>query len=130
MDAIPDEDAALVEQVIARVPKLAGPAEPPARIHGDLWQGNLCGQPTATSGSSMRRPPTTVTVRPTSRCSQLFGAPLLADILAAYDAAFPLSTGWRDRIALHQLHPLLIHAVLFGGHYGARAGAAARAALG
>jgi fructosamine-3-kinase len=45
---------------------------------------------------------------------------------AAYDEAFPLADGWRDRIALHQLHPLLVHAVLFGGHYVAQAAAAAR----
>lgn len=56
----------------------------------------------------------------------LFGAPHLASIVAAYDEAFPLQDGWRERIPLHQLHPLLVHAVLFGGGYGARVGAAAR----
>jgi len=32
-------------------------------------------------------------------------------------------------LPLHQLHPLLVHARMFGGGYIARAGAAARAAL-
>ena len=34
-------DAKTVETVIDRIADLAGPREPPARIHGDLWSGNL-----------------------------------------------------------------------------------------
>jgi fructosamine-3-kinase len=45
---------------------------------------------------------------------------------AAYDESFPLADGWRDRVALHQLHPLLVHCVLFGGGYVDQALAAAR----
>ena len=59
----------------------------------------------------------------------LFGAPHLDTVLAAYDEAFPLADGWRERVALHQVFPLLVHAVLFGRGYAARAAAAARAAL-
>jgi fructosamine-3-kinase len=44
---------------------------------------------------------------------------------AAYQETFPLAPGWEDRVALHQIHPLLVHAVLFGGHYGNQAIAAA-----
>ena len=51
---------------------------------------------------------------------------LLAVGLAAYaDASAHLPSGWRDLVPLHQLHPLLVHAVLFGGGYGDRAVAAA-----
>jgi fructosamine-3-kinase len=59
----------------------------------------------------------------------LFGAPQLDRILAVYDEAAPLAPGWRQRVGLHQLFPLLVHAVLFGSGYGTSAGAAARAAL-
>ena len=59
----------------------------------------------------------------------LFGAPHLSRLLDAYDEAAPLQPGWEDRAPLHQLHPLLVHAALFGGGYGARAGAAARGLL-
>jgi fructosamine-3-kinase len=59
----------------------------------------------------------------------LFGAPHLSRLLNAYDEAAPLATGWRGRVPLHQLHPLLVHAMLFGGSYGSRAGAAARSLL-
>lgn len=56
----------------------------------------------------------------------LFGLPHLDVVLAAYDEVAPLADGWRERVDLHQLFPLLVHAVLFGGGYGAQAVAAAR----
>ncbi len=59
----------------------------------------------------------------------LFGVPHLQRVIDAYDEAAPLADGWRDRVGLHQLHPLLVHATLFGGTYGARAAAAAQGLL-
>ena len=59
----------------------------------------------------------------------LFGTPHLQRVLDAYDEAAPLADGWQERVALHQLHPLLVHAVMFGGTYGARAAAAAQSLL-
>ena len=47
-------------------------------------------------------------------------------VLAAYEEIAPLTDGWRDRLELYQLLPLLIHALLFGGSYSARAEQAAR----
>jgi fructosamine-3-kinase len=55
----------------------------------------------------------------------LFGLPHLPRVLEAYAEASPLADGWPDRVALHQLFPLLVHACLFGGGYGARAAEAA-----
>ena len=51
----------------------------------------------------------------------LFGLPHLPRVMQAYDEAHPLADGWEDRLALHQLFPLLVHACMFGGGYGARA---------
>ncbi|WP_369640163.1 fructosamine kinase family protein, partial [Nocardia sp. JMUB6875] len=59
----------------------------------------------------------------------LFGAPHLDRILGAYQEITPLSSGWRHRIPLHQLHPLLVHVVLFGASYRGMLLAAAAAAL-
>ena len=59
----------------------------------------------------------------------LFGAPYLGRILAAYAEAAPLAGGWRSRVPLHQLHPLLVHVCLFGAAYRGPALSAARAAL-
>lgn len=59
----------------------------------------------------------------------LFGAPYLDRIMAAYAEAAPLADGWRARVPLHQLHPLLVHVCLFGAGYRAATVDAARAAL-
>lgn len=123
---ISPEDGEAVESVVRRIVKLAGPDEPPARLHGDLWSGNLVwGQdslvwvvdPAAYGGH-----------RETDLAMlALFGCPQLPRVLDAYQDAAPLAHGWEDRVPLHQLFPLLAHAVMFGGGYGARAGDAARA---
>jgi fructosamine-3-kinase len=55
------------------------------------------------------------------------GTPYLERILAAYDEAYPLAEGWRERVPLHQLHLLLVHAALFGGAYRSSVMAAVRA---
>ncbi|GAA0620203.1 fructosamine kinase family protein [Sporichthya brevicatena] len=121
-------DAALVEQVLAVLPAVAGPAEPPALLHGDLWAGNV--HWSAAGPAYLIDPAVHGGHRETDLAMlALFGCPLLERILAAYGEAFPLGDGWRDRVALHQLHPVVVHAALFGGGYGAQAGRLARAVL-
>ncbi|MFL6133372.1 MAG: fructosamine kinase family protein [Nocardioidaceae bacterium] len=130
---ITDSDATAVERVANRIDDLAGPAEPPARLHGDLWSGNLVWgrdgrvwvvDPAAYGGH-----------RETDLAMLgLFGCPQLERVLSAYHEVSPLADGWTERMPLHQLFPLLVHACLFGWGssgrgYGARAGAAARSLL-
>ena len=88
-------------------------------MHGDLWSGNVHvdGQgrpwlidPAAYGGHR----------EVDLAMLHLFGAPRPA-VVAAYEEALPLADGWRDRLALWQLEPLLAHAVMFGGGYGASA---------
>ena len=123
------EQRHVVEQVCARIDDLAGPAEPPARIHGDLWSGNLVwgadGEVWLVDAASAHGGHRETDLAMLA----LFSAPHLDTIVAAYQEVAPLADGWRRRASLHQLHPLLAHATLFGGGYGARAAAAARAAL-
>ena len=159
---------------------------PPARIHGDLWSGNLIWTDTPenlpadiadiadaavsradaavsradaavsradTAGSrpdaAVSRADTAGTARLTAPVRAvlidpaahgghpetdlamlaLFGAPHLGRILAAYQEVSPLSDGWRECVNLHQLHPVMLHAVLFGGGYVSRARALAEAYL-
>ncbi len=59
----------------------------------------------------------------------LFGCPQLDAIVSAYDQTHPLAAGWRDRIPLHQLHPLAVHAAGHGPSYGSALGRAAQATL-
>ena len=47
----------------------------------------------------------------------LFGFPFLREVIAGYEEVSPLADGWRERVALHQLSPLLLHCELFGGWY-------------
>jgi fructosamine-3-kinase len=96
----------------------------PARLHGDLWSGNVMWTPT---GAVLIDPAAHGGHRETDLAQlALFGAPHLEAVVAGYEEVHPLADGWRDRVAAHQLHILLVHAVLFGGGYGAQALAAAR----
>lgn len=109
-------EARLLDRVADRV--AAGEFDtddPPARIHGDLWSGNLLW--TAT-GAVLIDPAAHGGHREADLAMlALFGAPELPRILDAYDAEWPLQEGWRTRQALHQLYPLLAHVVLFGSGY-------------
>ena len=114
---------AAMERVCDRMAELAGPPEPPARLHGDLWSGNVLWSaarpyiidPIAYGG---HREVDLAMLR-------LFGSPG-PRFLAAYESVSPLAPGHADRVPLYQLFPLLVHAVLFGGAYGASAERAAR----
>jgi fructosamine-3-kinase len=125
--ALSSADVSLVETVVERIGELAGPPEPPSRIHGDLWSGNVLWSggrawlidPAAHGGH-----------RETDLAMlALFGAPHLDHVLLGYAQTNPPADGWRDRVPLHQLHPLLVHACLFGSSYAGEVRAAASAAL-
>jgi fructosamine-3-kinase len=101
--------------------------EPPARIHGDLWSGNLLWD---ARGGVLIDPAAHGGHRETDLAMlALFGAPFLDDLVAGYDDARPLRAGWRDRIPLHQLHPLAVHAAGHGRAYGVALTEAARATV-
>ncbi|MGV3525828.1 MAG: fructosamine kinase family protein [Candidatus Sericytochromatia bacterium] len=101
-------------RLLERLPDLI-PEEPPALLHGDLWSGNLLsdagGQPTLIDPAvyyGHREAELAFT--------RLFGG-FAADFYASYQAAFPLQEGWRERIDLFNLYPLLVHLLLFGRSY-------------
>ena len=124
--SISSVDAADVEQALKLLEQLV-PEEGPARLHGDLWSGNCIW---ALDAVWLIDPAAHGGHRETDLAMlALFGFPFLDRVLAAYDETTPLATGWRERVAVHQLWPLLVHAALFGGDYGARAGQAARSLL-
>lgn len=127
-NALTAGEAATIETAMRRIHDLAGPTEPPARIHGDLWSGNMVWG--ADGNVWLIDPAAHGGHRETDLAMlSMFGAPHLQRILDAYTEATPLADGWQDRLALHQLHPLLVHAVLFGGTYGSRAAQAAQSLL-
>jgi fructosamine-3-kinase len=125
---IDTDDRQAVEDVVRRLTDLAGPAEPPARLHGDLWSGNVLWS--ADSGPVLIDPAAHGGHRESDLAMlALFGLPHLQRVVAAYEEETPLADGWEDRQPLHQLFPLLVHAASFGGGYGAQAGDAARRLL-
>ena len=121
--ALTAQESAAIDVVVGRLSALL-PEEPPSRLHGDLWNGNvLWGQegrvtlidPAAYGGHR----------EVDIAMLALFGLPHLPRMMEAYEEVRPLAEGWEDRLGLHQLFPLLVHACLFGGGYGARAAATA-----
>ncbi|MFC8731248.1 fructosamine kinase family protein [Luteimicrobium sp. NPDC057192] len=103
--------------------------EAPARVHGDLWSGNVLwahGEAESVAGASGPDEVEAVLIDPAAHGGHreadlamlaLFGAPHLDAVLAAYHAEHALARGWRHRVVVHQLYPVAVHAVLFGGGY-------------
>lgn len=125
--AVEPADQRSVERLCAELGRVAGPPQPPAVIHGDLWSGNVHW---SAEGRAHLIDPAAQGGHPETDLAllELFGCPQLTRILAAYEEVRPLD-GRAARVPLHQLQHLLVHAALFGSGYGARCGAAARAAL-
>jgi fructosamine-3-kinase len=108
-----------LETVADRLERFGAADEPPARLHGDLWAGNRV----------VDRSGTSWLIDPAAHgghrefdlaMMRLFGG-FGEGCFAAYDEVHPLADGWRERVTLHQIAPLVVHAVKFGGGYVAAA---------
>jgi fructosamine-3-kinase len=117
----------MIGEVADRLAEIGGPTEPPARLHGDLWAGNRL----------VDRSGTSWLIDPAAHgghrefdlaMMRLFGGFGTA-AFAAYHEEFPLADGWEARVPLHQLAPLIVHAIKFGGGYAAATEQALRACL-
>ena len=103
------------ERLYARLEALVGPEEPPARLHGDLWSGNVHAD--ARGLPALIDPAAYGGQREVDLAMlQLFGAPS-ARLFAAYDEVYPRAPDHAERVALYQLYPLLVHVNLFGAGY-------------
>ncbi|MBB3036330.1 fructosamine kinase family protein [Hoyosella altamirensis] len=99
----------------------------PARIHGDLWSGNVMW---TIDGAVAIDPAAHGGHRETDLAMlELFGCPFLDEIMGGYQSVCELEAGWQERIPLHQMHPLAVHAAGQGAHYGHELERAARAVL-
>lgn len=88
---------------------------PSARIHGDLWAGNIMW----TDVGAVLIDPAAHGGHPLTDLAMLalFGCPHLERVHAAYAEAAGLPSDWADLLDLHKVWPLLVHANLFGGGY-------------
>lgn len=128
--------AGVVERLVARLTDGDLDAPQPglcrvvARLHGDLWGGNVLWA----ADHHGRAGVTGVLIDPAAHGGHaetdlaelaLFGSPHLEATLGAYAEVSALAPGWRERVPLHQVHMLAVHAALFGGGYGRQLVAAA-----
>lgn len=111
-----------LEALPGRLDRFGGTEEPPARLHGDLWAGNRV----------VDRDGRSWLIDPAAHgghrefdlaMMRLFGG-FSASCFAAYAEEFPLADGWEERVQLHQIAPLVVHAIKFGGGYGPAAATA------
>lgn len=111
------ETPSLTEPLLRRLRdgEFDGSCAAPARLHGDLWSGNVVW----TADGAVLIDPAAHGGHPESDLAALalFGAPHLERIVASYEEVAPLADGWHERVPLMQLHLVLLHAVLFGGGY-------------
>lgn len=91
------------------------PTEPPALLHGDLWAGNYL--ITSSCDPAIFDPAVYFGHREMDiGMTKLFGG-FDQRFYDVYNETYPLEKGWKKRLPVTQIYPLLVHAVLFGGHY-------------
>jgi fructosamine-3-kinase len=113
--ALPGESIARLEALAPRLDQFGAADEPPARLHGDLWAGNRL---IDTAGRSWLVDPAAHGGHREFDLAmmRLFGG-FDRPCFDAYEERHPLAPGWEDRVSLHQIAPLVVHAIKFGGGY-------------
>lgn len=108
---------ARLESLARRLDDVGAADEAPARLHGDLWAGNRLVD--GAGDNWLIDPAAHGGHREFDLAMMLLFGGFGEACFAAYDEAFPLADRWRERVPLHQLAPLVVHAVKFGGGYSA-----------
>jgi protein-ribulosamine 3-kinase len=112
--ALSKQDLASADMFCKNLEQLM-PNERPALVHGDLWSGNFMISENATA--AIFDPAIYYGHREMDiGMTKLFGG-FDHSFYDAYNNTFPLEKDWEKRLAVSQLYPVLVHAVLFGGHY-------------
>jgi fructosamine-3-kinase len=124
-DVLGPPTIAALERVAGKLDRFEGASEGPARLHGDLWGGNRLVDDTGRNWL----------IDPAAHgghrefdlaMMRLFGG-FSPEAFVAYHDVHPLADGWADRVPLHQIAPLVVHAIKFGGGYVGAAGRAIEA---
>jgi fructosamine-3-kinase len=112
---LPAAVASRVRRLCEQMARFTGDAEPPARLHGDLWGGNALA---AASGEPVLIDPAVYAGHREIDLAmmRLFGG-FSPRVFEAYEEAYPRAAGHEERVALYQVYPLLAHVNLFGSSY-------------
>ncbi|WP_027342891.1 fructosamine kinase family protein [Hamadaea tsunoensis] len=114
--ALLSADVTRVEQLTQRLSDFDA-GEPPARLHGDLWPGNVLwdagGQgwlvdPAAHGGNR---------ITDLATLGLFGGVAYQQRVLDAYEEVHPLPSEWRAWLPCHRLHLMLVHTAIFGSGY-------------
>ncbi len=89
--------------------------EPPALLHGDLWSGNFLID--ENGNAAIYDPAVYYGHREMDLGMTLLFGGFDSAFYLHYHETYPLEKNWRERVGLCQLYPLLVHLILFGGHY-------------
>ena len=138
--SIDNRDIRILEEVMEKLRAGVWDAPQPsmvegdvARIHGDLWSGNVMWPNRADIPwaeplpKNLKADQVAVLIDPAAQGGhaetdlaflEVFGQPYLPEIYAGYNSVSRLADGWEDRQKVHQLYLLAVHAAIFGGSYG------------
>lgn len=108
------EDSEALDRLLKQLPELI-PPEPPSLLHGDLWNGNYL--VTEHSSPALIDPAVYFGHREMDWGMMCLFGNFAERLYPAYQTHYPLQPGWRSRLPLMQLYPLLVHVLLFGGSY-------------
>jgi fructosamine-3-kinase len=112
---LPNDLISKVERLIASIDSFLPTDQPPSLLHGDLWGGNWS---TDSKGQPWIYDPAVYFGCREAELAftELFGG-FGPTFYAAYEERFPLEPGYRNRVDIWNLYPLLVHARLCGGGY-------------
>ncbi len=108
------KDILMAELVCQKLSSLF-PDEPPSLIHGDLWSGNMMACNNAKA--AIYDPAVYYGHREMDIAMTLLFGGFDHLFYDSYNDAYPLQSGWQQRVELCQLYPLLVHLNLFGDGY-------------
>lgn len=112
--SIENKSLRLFEKIYKELDHLI-PIEPPSLVHGDLWQGNIiCDEK---SSPVLIDPAVYYGHREIDLAMLLLFGNISQDTIEVYNNIYPLDKHWQERIDIHQLYPILVHLILFGGSY-------------
>ncbi|NQV01436.1 MAG: fructosamine kinase family protein [Bacteroidia bacterium] len=104
----------LFSRLFSRLDQLLA-VDKPALLHGDLWGGNV--MVSETGEACLIDPAVYYGHREVDLAmTTLFGG-FPSDFYQGYESHHELIPGWRERLDLYNLYPLLVHLNLFGGGY-------------